>query len=329
MKTCTPQRISCRFVGSICSLAILFLSIKSMTAQGTPAPVVNGKIVFERGDANGFNPEIYAMDPDGSNQTNLTNNPAAARRFGWHGDFGPAWSPDGAKIAFASQRYPDLLYKHIFVMNADGSNQIRLTQNDWNRGPFVGPEERGPAWSPDGSKIAFASWAMNHLQIYVMDADGSNPIPLTINSTYGDVAPAWSPDGSRIVFSRYSAPVGGPPPCEIYVMNADGSNQVRLTDNPGRMNESPAWSPDGSKIAFDSSRGNNGLEIYVMDADGSNQIALGGGFGPKWSPDGAKIVFNAGWIFVMDADGSNATPLASGRNPSWQRLPAPSRQRCR
>ena len=327
MKALTLQRISRRYIESACSLAIVFLSLKSMSAQMTPAPVVNGKIVFERANATGFNPEIYVMNPDGSNQTNLTNNPTGARRFGWYGDFGPAWSPDGAKIAFASQRYPDFLYKHIFVMNADGSNQIRLTQNDWNRGPFVGFEDRGPAWSPDGSKIAFASWAMHHSQIYVMDADGSNPIPLTINSTFGDLTPAWSPDGSRIAFTRYGAPVGGVPPCEVYVMNADGSNQVRLTDNPGQRNESPAWSPDGSKIAFHSSRGNNGLNIYVMDADGSNQIVLGGGFDPKWSPDGAKIIFDAGWIFVMDADGSNVTPLASGRNPSWQRLPAPSQCR--
>src|SRR5438477_4786909 len=161
MKTLRFQRISRRFVESVCSLAIIFFSIGSLTAQVTPAPVVNGKIVFERVEANGSYPEIYVMDADGSNQAKVTYPVGARRRGGWYGDFGPAWSPDGAKIAFASQRDPDFLYKHIFVMNADGSNQMRLTQNDWNRGPFVGFEDRGPAWSPDGSKIAFASWGMN------------------------------------------------------------------------------------------------------------------------------------------------------------------------
>jgi Tol biopolymer transport system component len=328
VKALTLQRTSCRFVESVCSLAIVFLSIESITAQVAPAPVVNGKIVFTRGDANGLNPEIYVMDPDGSNQTNLSNNPAGARRRGWYGDFGPAWSSDGAKIVFASQRYPYSAYPHIYVMNADGSNQIRLTHNDWNRGGVQYGFERDPVWSPDGSKIAFVSSPRNVLQIYVMDADGSNQIPLTNNSSPGDEAPAWSPDGSRIAFMRYGVFVGGPLLSEIYVMNADGSNQVRLTDSPGRVNELPVWSPDGSKIAFDSNRGSNGYYIYVMDPDGSNQMALTKDqgqyvYGPEWSPDGTKIVFTGGFqIFVMDADGSNQTFLAIGHSPRWQRLPA-------
>lgn len=305
----------------------MFLAIESMTAQETtPAPGVNGRIAFTRSTDNGLNPEIYVMDSDGSNQTNLTNDPEGRRRWGWHGDFGPAWSPDGAKIAFASQRYPDFLDKHIYVMNADGSNQIRLTNNNWNRGAFHSGLDRGPAWSPDGSKIAFASSATNYLQIYVMDADGSNPIPLTSNPPYGDEAPAWSPDGSRIAFMHY----GAPGTSEIYAMNADGSDPVRLTSTPGRANELPVWSPDGTRIAFDSNRGSNGFAIYVMGADGSNQIALsndpGSSFGPEWSPDGTKIAFTASagldhWIFVMDADGSNSTRLVDGDAPRWHRLP--------
>ena len=257
------------------------------------------------------NVEIYVMDADGLNQVNLTNTGG--------GEFAPAWSPDGSKIAFYSSR--DGISGEIYVMDADGLNLMRLTN-------FFGLDHN-PDWSPDGSKIAFDRSLAGNLEIYVMDADGLNQVNLT-NNAAGDSSPSWSPDGSKIAF--YSSRDAT---TEIYVMNADGSNQVNLTNNAGG-NFTPAWSPDGSKIAFGSFRDGNS-EIYVMDADGLNPMNLTNNArddgGPDWSPDGSKIVFSSNRdsadqahdIYVMDADGSNPMRLtnnaAGDSRPSWALVP--------
>ena len=96
-------------------------------------------------------------------------------------DFSPTWSPDGSRIAFDSERDGNL---EVYVMNADGTGQTRLTDN---------PAADGvPAWSPDGSRIAFMSNRDGDYEIYVMNTDGSGQTRLTVNSA-ADVAPAWSP----------------------------------------------------------------------------------------------------------------------------------------
>ncbi|MBA7485000.1 Tol-Pal system protein TolB [subsurface metagenome] len=167
-----------------------------------------------------------------------------------------------------------------------------------------------PAWSPDGTKIAFHStgrgqgWA-----IYVINSDGSKQTNLTKN-TAGGSNPAWSPDGTKIAYSSCYG--------EIYAINADGSNQTNLTNNSAHDGD-PMWSPDGTKIAFSSDRDGNG-DIYVMNNDGSNQTNLTNNSAnddaPAWSPDGTKIAFRNdrsghGEIYVMNADGSNQMKLTS------------------
>jgi hypothetical protein len=153
-------------------------------------------------------------------------------------------------------------------MNADGSDQIRLTNNSAN--------DYTSAWSPDGTEIAFSSDRDGNYEIYVMNADGSDQIRLTNNSA-NDRFPAWSPDGTEIAFS--SDRDGD---FEIYVMNADGSDQIRLTNNSAN-DDYPAWSPDGTKITFSSDRDGN-HEIYVMNADGSDQIRLTNNPTLDWFP---------------------------------------------
>jgi hypothetical protein len=139
-----------------------------------------------------------------------------------------------------------------------------------------------PAWSPDGTKIAFTSTRDDgNLEIYVMDADGGNQTRLT-NDIEWDYDPIWAPDGSRIAFSH-----GGNLP-DIYVMNADGTGPVNLTPSPASADYSAAWSPDGTKIAFISDRVGN-AEIYVMNADGSNPTNISNTLAAEGHPDWQPI----------------------------------------
>ena len=270
------------------------------TTYFTQTVATLGKISFYRRGDDG-NSEIWVMNVDGSNQTRLTYFPAE--------ELSSTWSPDGARIAFESNRDG---FPAIFVMNEDGTNQRRLTDFPaWN-----------PFWSPD-HRIIFNGTRDGSNDIYAMNEDGWGPVNLTSHPA-SDVNPDRSPDGRRHLFS--SNRDGND---EIYAMDAGGSNVTRLTDNPA-SDINPAWSPDGTKIAFDSDRDGN-REIYVMNADGSDPVNLtrnlAGDSWPDWSPDGSRIVFasNRGAgdydIYVMNADGSNPVNLtnfpAHNARPAW------------
>jgi Tol biopolymer transport system component len=238
--------------------------------DGEAAWSPDGTRIAFNSDRNGNCEDLYVMNADGSGLQKLTNSPGC--------DFDPAWSPNGTRIAFIS--YRDGNYE-IYVMNADGSGQVNLTNNPADDGSSGIGSLGIPAWSPDGSKIAFPSDREGNFKIHAMSADGSGVSRLT-NSTLSDRSPVWSPDGTRLAFVR----VGDCgfhclPRRDIYVMNADGSAQVNLTNNTGHY-DSPAWSPDGSKIAF----WNYG--IYVMNADGSGQVNFTNNGGvdemPAWRP---------------------------------------------
>jgi Tol biopolymer transport system component len=203
-------------------------------------------------------------------------------------------------------------------MDADGSNQTRLTINSASDGQ--------PAWSPDGTQIAFTSDRSSGFQIYVMNVDGTNQTQLT--SSGANSGPGWSPDGTQIAF--VSNRDGNE---EVYTMNADGSAQVNLTSN-GALDHGRSWAPSGAQFTFASARDGN-EQIYVMNADGSGQTRLTNNAAldseSAWSPDGAQITFFSNRdgneeIYVMNADGSGQTNLTSNpatdRDPDWQPMPS-------
>jgi Tol biopolymer transport system component len=243
------------------------------------------------------NLDIYVVDADGTNRTRLTTDP--------HDDRCPAWSPDGAQIAF--QRFsgfdPFSGAWRVWAMNADGTGARQLPKG----GAWSSDGNVFPAWSPDGSQIAFhlTSWS-GPRQVYVTNADGSGtPVRLSDGSA-NDMAPAWSPDGTKIAFC--SDRDGN---SEIYVMDADGTDPVRLTHNPA-ADGFPAWSPDGSSIAFESDRDGN-PEIYVMDADGTDQRNIsqdpGADTSPNWSADSQEVAY-VGELTVRGIDDAKAAAKA-------------------
>ena len=209
---------------------------------------------------------------------------------------------------------------NLALINPDGTNLRTLTVST------RGENDLDAAWSPDGTRIAFARMADNTsfpLAIHLINADGTNLVRISPAGVLDDT-PDWSPDGQRIAFTNQDIQNPTPPGTQVWVMNADGTNRVRLTTLPQGAGW-PAWSPSGT-IAFATGTGQEG-DIYVMDADGSDILRLTSDVGretnPKWSPDGRRIVYSAGAypgnsaLFIIDADGSNRRQLTSPPQEGW------------
>jgi TolB protein len=263
----------------------------------------SGLIAFES-DRDG-NREIYVMNPDGSNQTRLTNNPAD--------DQFPAFSNDG-RIAFTSSRDGNA---EIYVMNANGSGQTRLTNDP--------AQDSVPAFSPDGTKIVFESHRDGNHEVYIMNDDGTGQTNLS-NNVAEDTFPTFNADGSKIAFTTdRTNPFLS---YEIWVMDVDGNNQTPLITSHFDQ-QLPSYSPDGSKIGYTIDAL---TAIAVADPDGSNEtviifdtlVAFS-----SFSPDSTKIAFQRAEpggipnyeIYVINADGMNRSRLTNNTTieccPSW------------
>ena len=197
--------------------------------------------------------------------------------------------------------------------------------------PVTRPVDYEPAWSPDGTHIAFISNRTGPLKVWVMRADGTEPRQLTTGADEDD-APAWSPDGRRIAFVRI---LQGD--AELFVMREDGSELRRLTTSPG-ADIHPQWAPDGRRLLFNSARRSRDpanpevIELFTMRPDGSDVRPLTrGGIATyaSFSPDGAEVVFRRqqedgnSEIVVRAVDGGEERNLT--RNPAFDGWPAWSR----
>lgn len=231
----------------------------------------------------------------------------------------PNYSRDGARIVFDSNRGG--VQDEIWVMNSDGTNQIRLTMTNNSANYSANFSTYRPLAQ---TRVAFVTQRDKvDGQIYTMNRDGSDQQRLTYSPTAANLQPAWSPDRRKIAFA--SNRDGN---FEIYVMDFDGNNQTRITNLPS-IEATPSWSPDGSKIVFCSNR-TGSFQIYTMNPDGSAQtrITFGNAIDlyPTYSPDGAKILFQSdrfgstNQVYAMNTNGTGVTQLTvAGANsyPNW------------
>jgi Tol biopolymer transport system component len=195
--------------------------------------------------------DIYSMAMDGGDVERLTNGIGTL--------YAPELSPDGKRIVFTNNG------NGIWIMRADGNNPHPITFKD----------DIDPTWSPDGSKISFASSRRGGRQLFVMDSSGDNVEQLTDMSNMGGRS-TWSPDGTKIAFYR-----GTEGDHDIYIVDVNSKDIKKLTS--GGDNLGPSWSPDGNWIAFTSFRdGNN--EIYIIHPDGSGLRRLTESPISDWQP---------------------------------------------
>lgn len=225
----------------------------------------------------------------------------------------PTVSASDGKIVFQSGRDGN---NEVYIMNADGSGQTRLTNNP--------ASDTQPAISHDGNRVVFTSNRDGNNEIYIMNADGTGQARLTTFAD-ADALASFSPDGSRIVFNRLVGPNAEFGNNDLFVMNADGTGQTNIT-NTTPAESAAMFSPDGSKIVYVFfEKGNR--DIHIMNADGTGKTPLSphpaSDGGPSFTPDG-RVGFHSNRtgnneIYLVHANGSGLTQVTT--NPADDQRP--------
>ena len=270
-----------RFCFFLCVLTLIVSStqIRSVFARG----IVTEKIAFT--STRDGNSEIYIMNPDGTQQVNLT----------WHSarDIAPVWSPTGEHIAFNSDRDG---IRDIYLMDADGKNVRKVFRHLAYR--------EYPTWSPDGKKLAYLhaeDWG-----IYVGTIDSGQEECVASANFLGGF-PAWSPDGSEIVFVSTNAPAA----YLLKIVNLQTHKvRVLLPNNEPRAVWDPAWSPDGTRIAFHWHK----KGIYTIRKSGRDiKRIIRNASQPAWSPFGHKLIYGKDrQLFKFDFSNRQSKQLTHG-----------------
>jgi Tol biopolymer transport system component len=308
------------------------------------APAKDGRIVFTRYRyrEDVFWGELFTANPNGTDERKLTHAPRGYQ------DEDPDWSPDGAHVVF-TRCPPSQEHCAIWSVAVKSGDEVRLS-------PYVLPgsnppkyvEDKFPAYSPDGRRVAFVRYSGGHVNGILMVADARLQHARPLLREFGGAprTPVWSPDGRRIAFSDFNddgtrlKPLHG---LALYVVGAYGGNLRRVTPWGLRAGLAPDWSPDGTRILFrteppgsrDAGRG----ALYTIRPAGTalrrlthlpsdtRVLQLG-----SYSPDGNSIAFGttaaavvaAGVlpdIFVMSTDGTDIRPVTRIRNwdgsPDW------------
>ncbi|MFN2587206.1 MAG: hypothetical protein ABR613_03665 [Actinomycetota bacterium] len=248
------------------------------------------------------------VTPAGAAATRLTSNPAK--------DLGPVYSPNGNKIAFISDRPTGELTwgHHVFVMSADGTNEINITcpsGDPWGEGEcdFVDPQ-RPLAWAPDGSDVIFGGGG-----IYRANVNGSGTELLSTNPNSYDHHPMYSPNGSRIFFERTPTVCDGNCQNRISVMNADGTNRRDIAVDGYWFD----LAPGGGRVVYGCGC-SGGIHIVNSDGTGDVQLTNGPSDGfPTFSPDGDEIIFvreildgsHTADLWRVNVDGTGLTRLTN------------------
>ncbi len=305
--------------------ALLLSSVPSAEALGSDP---RDLLAYTWANAGFTDEEIALIGVDGSDNAILT----AERGF----SLAAAWSPDGRRIAFTSNRsappgtQEPLLYSELYVMDADGSHVRRITRN-------VGLIDFQPAWSPDGRQIVVArgpgikpppGQLAQPTDLWIIDLASGRERQLTDSPGTWEWFADWSPDGRRIAFDGDQADPGNN---DVYTIRTDATDLQRLTSGPA-LDADPRYSPDGQQVTFDSDRAGN-PDIFVMRDNGTQVRQLtndpGTDFAPAFSPDGRVISFSSDRddgrsdIFLMRSDGSQQmnlthTPSQYEFDAEWQ-----------
>jgi Tol biopolymer transport system component len=279
-------------------------------------PGGNARVVAHAAFAAGWSPDskrlalvsyspaaIWIVGADGSGRVRAASAPAGSSLSA------VAWTPDSRSVVYGSEH--DRNDTELYTMHADGSGLKQLTKDTHM--------QFSPAWSPDGTRIAY-SWAsmccpdvgplIQPGYIHVMNADGSHQRLLT--SGYGDDSPAWSPDSQTIVYTHPNLDqYGDEQGSQLELVASDGSARPTTLYQSSGIVLDPAWSPDGTTIAFASTEDGGGIFTIHPDGSGLTKLVSPASFpmdarSPVWSPDGSRLAFadTQDGIYIVNADGS-------------------------